>query len=67
MARSYSKPSRVTASNGVVIVDGPDGVSYTMEPEAAVITSDRLFDAAAEALGQRRMGAASEEPTDDRD
>ena len=49
----YDEPSTVTADEGVVDVDGPDGVEVQLTPEAAVETSDRLLDKAAEAAGLR--------------
>ena len=49
----YSKASDVTAENGVVNVDGPDGVDVGLTPEAALETSDRLLEGAATAVGQR--------------
>lgn len=53
MDRVYDNPSEVAAENGVVTVDGPDGVAVSLTPEAAADTSDRLLDAAATAAGQR--------------
>jgi len=40
----YSEPSRVSAVDGVVQVDGPDAVDIAMTPEAAEETSERLAD-----------------------
>lgn len=51
----YSKASEVTAENGVVNVDGPDGVDVGFTPEAALETSDRLMDGAVAAAGQRHF------------
>ena len=55
MARKeiFSKASEVSAEDGVVNVDGPDGVDIGLTPEAAFETSDRLLDGAATAVGQR--------------
>lgn len=55
MARKeiYSKPSDVSAEDGVVNLDGPDGVDVGLTPEAALETSDRLLEGAATAVGQR--------------
>ena len=50
----YSQASAVTAEDGVVNVDGPDGVDVGLTPEAALETSDRLLEGATEAAGQRR-------------
>lgn len=57
----YSKASDVSAEDGVVNVDGPDGVDVGLTPEAALETSDRLLDGAAEAAGQRRQREVPEE------
>ena len=46
-------PSEVTAEDGQVIVDGPDGVAVAMTPEAAAETSHRLLLGAAKARGQQ--------------
>ena len=64
MARKdiYAKPSDVSAEDGVVNVDGPDGVDVGLTPEAALETSDRLLEGATEAAGQRREREAPEEP-----
>ena len=65
MARKqiYSKASDVCADEGVVNVDGPDGVDVGLTPEAALQTSNRLLNGAMEAAGQRHGtgGAASGE------
>lgn len=37
---------RATAENGVVILEGPDGVAVTMTPDAAARTADSLQAAA---------------------
>lgn len=37
---------RATAENGVVILDGPDGVAVTMTPDAATRTAESLQAAA---------------------
>jgi hypothetical protein len=50
--RVYDEPSEVKAEDGVVAVDGPDGVAVHLTPGAALETSDRLLDGAAEAQGQ---------------
>jgi len=49
----YDEPSKVTAEEGEVLVDGPDGVAVALTPEAAAETSDRLLAGAAEGAGQR--------------
>jgi hypothetical protein len=49
----FSTPSDVTAEDGDVIVDGPDGVAISFTPEAADETSSRLLFNAAKARGQQ--------------
>jgi hypothetical protein len=51
--QTYDEPSKVTAKDGDVVMDGPDGVDVKLTPTAAVDTSDRLLEAGAEAQGQR--------------
>ena len=57
--KTYDEPSNVSAKDGDVVVDGPDGVDVKLTPSAAVETSDRLLDAGAEAQGQRVRGEDS--------
>jgi hypothetical protein len=52
-SRTHSSASDVVAVQGVVIVDGPDGVAVTLTSEAAEETADRLLLASAEAKGQQ--------------
>ena len=49
----FDEPSEVSAEQGEVVVDGPDGVAVSLTPEAAAETSDRLLDGATKAAGQR--------------
>ena len=49
----YNEPSKVSAEEGVVIVDGPDGIAVSLTPDAALETGGRLIDGAAEARGQQ--------------
>jgi hypothetical protein len=49
----YNEPSKITPEDGTVKVRGPDGVDVRLTVEAALETSDRLFDGAVEANGQR--------------
>jgi hypothetical protein len=49
----WDVPSEVSAEEGNVVVDGPDGVAVTMTPEAAIETSERLLSTGTEAQGQR--------------
>ena len=54
--RVYDEATKVTAENGEVILDGPDGVDVKMTPEAAEETADQLINGAMTANGQRIMG-----------
>ena len=58
MDRIYDEPSEVEAQDGVVVVDGPDGVAVLLTPGAAEETSHRLLDKATEAQGQKRLREA---------
>jgi hypothetical protein len=51
--RAYDEPSEVSAEEGEVLVDGPDGVAVTFTPDAAAETSQRLLIGAAKAQGQK--------------
>ena len=53
MSDPHDIASTVGAEDGDVHVDGPDGVAYSMTPDAAMETSHRLLACAAEAQGQR--------------
>jgi hypothetical protein len=47
-----ASPGVATAEQGIVMLDGPDGVAIAMTPEAAAITGRRLIAAAEEAANQ---------------
>ena len=51
----FDDASKVTAEEGEVVVDGPDGVAVSLTPEAAIETGERLQDSGVEAAGQRRL------------
>ena len=51
--KTYTEPSKVSAKDGDIVVDGPDGVDVKLSPEAALETSGRLLTAATKAQGQR--------------
>lgn len=53
MRTIHETPSDVAADDGDVHVTGPDGLAYSMTPEAAADTSDRLLHGANHAQGQR--------------
>ena len=56
----YDEATKVSAKDGEVILDGPDGVDVKLSPEAARETSTRLWDGAAKAKGQRKARQARE-------
>ena len=58
----YDEATNVTAKDGQVILDGPDGVDVKVTPEAAEQTATNLEDAAVEARGQRRFMRLSHRP-----
>jgi hypothetical protein len=60
--KAHDKPSDISANDGEVVVDGPDGIAFSFTPEAAAETSDRLLDGAAEAQGQKLLKKSREEP-----
>jgi hypothetical protein len=45
-------PGTASAEEGVVLLDGPDGVAVAMTAEAALRTAESLLAAAARARGQ---------------
>jgi hypothetical protein len=47
-----TQPGLAVAEEGVVILDGPDGIAVTMTPDAAFRTGQSLLDAAAAARRQ---------------
>jgi hypothetical protein len=49
---AHFEASEVTAEQGEVIVEGPDGVAVTLTPDAAEETGKRLIKAASEARAQ---------------
>jgi hypothetical protein len=51
--RTYDTPSEVSAEDGGVIVEGPDGVAVSLTPDAALETSQRLLVGGLTAQGQR--------------
>ena len=57
-SKVYNKPSKVTAEDGVVTVEGPDDVDVRMTADAADETSQRLLFGAMQALGDKVPVAA---------
>ncbi|WP_324808768.1 hypothetical protein SH584_04115 [Sphingomonas sp. LY29] len=49
---TFNEPSEVEALEGVVTVNGPDGVDVKLTPDAALETSDRLLEKSNQARGQ---------------
>ena len=58
----HNEPSKVSADDGAVAVDGPDAVDVQLSPEAAEETADRLTDEAVMARGQRRLRGLPHQP-----
>jgi len=52
-------PGTASAEDGVVLLDGPDGVAVAMTAEAAMRTAQSLLEAAARARGQAPVGSGS--------
>ena len=55
----YDDATKVSAKDGEVILDGPDGVDVKLTPDAPVETGERLIDGGAEAAGQRYLDKKS--------
>ena len=51
---SHAQPSEVTAEQGEVLVEGPDGVAVSLTPDAADETARRMILAADTARRQTR-------------
>ena len=51
----YDEATKVSAEDGEVVLDGPDGVDVRLTPEAALETSVHLLEGATEAAAQRRQ------------
>lgn len=50
--KPLKKPGVASAENGLVMLDGPDGIAVTMTPDAATGTGQSLLSAADEARAQ---------------
>lgn len=46
------EPGKASVEDGVVLLDGPDGVAVTMTAHAALLTAQSLREAAEQAQGQ---------------
>ena len=58
----HQQPSKVSADEGAVAMNGPDDVDVQLTPEAAEETADRLTDRALMARGQRRLRGILDKP-----
>ena len=58
----YDEATEVTARDGEVLLDGPDGVDVRVTPEAAEQTAENLIDGAIRARGQRRLKDLPHQP-----
>lgn len=58
----YDQATVVTAKEGEVILDGPDGVDVKLTPEAAEQTAENLFEGSVKARGQRHLKGLSQLP-----
>jgi hypothetical protein len=56
----HDQPSEVSAEQGEVMVDGPNGVAVSLTPDAAEETSRRLMFGAGEARGQREQATKTD-------
>ena len=61
----HDEASNVSAEDGVVMVDGPNGVAVALTPRAASETSDRLLEGSVEAQGQIVRQTQAAEPQKD--
>ena len=52
-----TSPGVATAEDGIVMLDGPDGVAVSMTAEAADATGRSLIKASEQAMGQRSNGS----------
>ncbi len=58
----FDEATKVTAEDGEVVLDGPDGVDVRVTPEAAEQTADNLIEGAVRARGQRRLKGNPHQP-----
>ena len=53
-SRPLDEPLSVDVAEGQVIVEGGDGIAFTMTPQAALETSDKLLHCAFHAIGMQK-------------
>ena len=58
--KPYDVPGKASVEDGVVLLDGPDGVAVSMTPEAAAGTAESLLRAAALAKSGSTPAAPAE-------
>jgi hypothetical protein len=58
--RVHDRAGDAEAVEGVVLVEGPDGVALTLTPRAASVMSRRLAASASRAAAQRRKTGPAE-------
>ncbi|PAX07258.1 hypothetical protein [Sphingomonas lenta] len=56
MVKPQDRPAKVERVDDEVLIDGPDGMTASLTPEAALETAQRLEDKAKEAMGARSGG-----------
>ena len=56
------EPGKASVEDGVVLLDGPDGVAVAMTAEAAELTADSLHEAAALARGEAAAPPGTNKP-----
>jgi len=54
----YDYPGKASAEEGLVFLDGPDGIAVAMTPDAAERTGQSLLQAAGEARAQGAGGVS---------
>ena len=56
MVKPHSEPAQVERADGEILIDGPDGMTSSLTPEAALETAKLLEDKAVEAIVARHRG-----------
>ena len=65
MVKPHSEPAQVDRVDGEILVDGPDGMTSSLTPEAALKTARRLEEKAVEAIVARHGGEEDAPPAAD--